>query len=307
MNEAVEFCLLVEEGPLERQAIALAKSIRAFSGRYLDSLITAVSPRSKHRPSVNIRKTLDRLNVNYVELDLESPVPEYGPSFKVLALAKIEQCSGPPILIQIDSDTLFCAELDFLLGDSVAAARPVDVKGMCSSGVDDPLETIWQQLARVAGISLADFPRVETTMSKQEVRASYNGGLLVVRRPFGVYQLAARLFWKIIDADIRPFRGRNAAFASGTGLVTGTASEFWGTTQVAFSLAMAKLERTVSILSPDHNIPLHFDVAAPSCPRHLHYHSVLSLPETARSQLASQVIQACSVDFQRWLSDQLPI
>ena len=307
MSEAVEFCLLVEEGRLERQAIALATSIRTFSGRYVDAVITAVSPRSNHRPSANVRGALECLNVNYLELNLESPVPEYGPSFKVLALAEIEKCSGPPILIQIDSDTLFCAEPDFLLGDAMAAARPVDVKGMCSSGHDDAMEPIWQQLASIADISLEDFPIVETTVSKQQVRASYNGGLLVVRRSFQIYQLTAHLFSKIVIADLRPFRGRASEIASGTGLVTGTASEFWGTTQVAFSLAMAKLGRTVRILSPDHNIPLHLDVTSPSCPRHLHYHNMFSSSETARIQSALRVTQLCSLDFQRWLSDQLPI
>ena len=304
----MEFCLLIEEGPLERQAIALAKSIRTFAGRYSNSVITVVSPRPDRRPATNAVRTLERLNANYLELDIQSPIPEYGPSFKALALAEIERRSGPAILIQIDSDTLFCAEPDFLLGDSLAAARPVDHKGMCSSGLDDPMEAIWQRLASVTDISLEDFPRVETAASKQQVRASYNGGLLVVRRPFGIYQLAADLFRNIIAADIRPFRGASRAVPSGTGLVTGIASEFWGTTQVAFSLAMAKLGRTVSILSPDHNIPLHLDdVMMPSRPRHLHYHGVFSLPEAAWSRSASRIILLCSLDFQGWLRDQLPI
>jgi hypothetical protein len=89
--------------------------------------------------------------------------------------------------------------------------------------------------------------------------------------------------------------------------VTGIASEFWGTTQVAFSLAVAKLGRTVSVLSPDHNIPLHLNVMAPTRPRHLHYHYLFSSNATARDVLASRVIQLCSIDFQQWLSDTLPI
>ena len=307
MNAAVEFCLLIEQGPLERQALALVNSIRIFSGAYRGSEITAVSPRPNRRPSTQARRALERLNVNYLELNIESPIPEYGPSFKVLALAEVEKNPGPPILIQIDSDTLFCAEPDFLIGDAAAAARPVDVKGMCSSGQDDPLEPIWQQLAGIAEITLEDFPTVETTVTKQRVRASYNGGLLVVRRPFSIYQFAADLFWKIIIADIRPFRDRGSRIPAGTGPVTGIASEFWGTTQVAFSLAMAKFGRAVHILSSDHNIPLHLDVTSPSCPRHLHYHSIFRLPETPPSRSASQIIQLCSVEFQRWLSNQLPL
>jgi hypothetical protein len=283
----------------------LAKSIRTFAGRYSDSAITAVSPRPNRRPSEQTRSALERLNVNYLELNLESPVPEYGPSFKVFALAEVVQCSGCPILIQIDSDTLFCSEPELQLADSVAAARPIDLKGMCSTGVDDPMEIIWQQLARVADISLADFPTVEATVSQLQVRASYNGGLLVVRRQSGIYQLTAHLFSKIVEADIRPYRGTSMMIPSGAGWVT--RSEFWGTAQVAFSLAVAKLRQRVSILSPDHNIPLHLNVTAPTRPRHLHYHGVFSLPGIACSISASQLIQRCSVDFQRWLSDQLPI
>lgn len=302
----MEFCLLVEAGPLERQAVALAKSIRNFAGHYSGSVITAVSPRPNRRPSSKTATALEDLNVHYLEFNLESPVPEYGPSFKVLALAEIAQRAGPPILIQIDSDTLFCAEPELSLDGCTAAARPVDVKGMCSSGRDDPLEILWHQLASIADISLAHFPNVETTLGGRRVRASYNGGLLVVRRQSGLYQLTADLFRQIIDADIRPNRGNSTPIVSGAGLMIGRACEFWGTTQVAFSLAVAKLGQTVCILSPEHNIPLHLKVAVPSRPRHLHYHAVFRLPADSRTA-AARTIERCSADFRQWLSVELPI
>ena len=307
MTEAVEFCLLVEAGRLERQAVTLVNSMRRFSGRYSASDVTVVSPRPGRRPAAETIRALERLNVNYLELKLQSPVPDYGPSFRVLALAEVARRAGPPILVQLDSDTLFCAEPQLAMGSGCAAARPVDVKGMCSEGPDDPLESVWKHLERVSGVPLADLPTVETTVSKLRVRASYNAGLFVVKRDSELYQLTAELFLKILNADVRPYRGTGMKVSSGAGIVNENGSEFWGTSQVAFSLAVAKLGGSVKILSPDHNIPLHMDFAAPENPRHLHYHGVFGEPKSARRVFGSEVLKRCDADFRHWLTAQLPL
>lgn len=45
-DQSVEFALVAESGVLERQAIILCESIRKFAGKYADSPITVISPRS---------------------------------------------------------------------------------------------------------------------------------------------------------------------------------------------------------------------------------------------------------------------
>src|ERR1035441_1162858 len=46
----VEFCVLVEAGALEAQALLLCSSIRTFAGAYSSAAIVAVSPRPSRRP-----------------------------------------------------------------------------------------------------------------------------------------------------------------------------------------------------------------------------------------------------------------
>lgn len=307
MTQAVEFCFLVEEGRLERQAVALAASIRLFSGRHSGAAITVVSPRRARRPSPETRRALDKLGADYVELDVASPAPEYGPSHRVYALAEIARRTGPPLLAQVDSDTLFCADPDFEFDGSIAAARAVDMKGMCSEGPGDPAEGLWLQLATVAGVSLDDLPYVETTVCRTRVRASHNGGLVIGRRDSGIFQTTERIFSGILAAGLRPFAGRGLSIAAGAGVVEGVGAEWWGTTQAALSLAAAKLGGSLRLLGDGHNIPVHLDLAAREKPRHLHYHLMLDAPETARRTLASPLLQGCSREFRDWLETRLPL
>lgn len=307
MTDAVEFCFLVENGRLERQAVALAESIRLFSGRHSGAKITVVSPRRERRPSTETRSALEGLGAEYVELDIVSPAPDYGPSHRVYALAAIARRAGPPVLAQLDSDTLFCAEPDFDLDGQIAAARAVDVKGMCSEGPSDPAEQTWLRLAAVAGVALDDLPFVETTVCRTRVRASHNGGLVVGRRDSDLFQTAERIFSGIAAADIRPFAGWDLSIAAGSGTVTGAGAEWWGTTQAATSLAAARLGGALHLLGDGHNIPIHLDLAVREKPCHLHYHRMLEGPDTARRTLASPLLKGCAPEFREWLEGRLPL
>src|SRR5712691_9380109 len=94
-----EFFLIVERGVLEAQALLLCQSIRQFAGAYSKSAITVISPRRNSRPCRETYKRFAGLNVEYLELNLESPCPTYGTSFRVLAAACVEQRARAPILI----------------------------------------------------------------------------------------------------------------------------------------------------------------------------------------------------------------
>src|SRR5580704_4437151 len=137
VRHQIEFVLNAEAGVLEKQAILLCESIRRFGGVLASSAITVVSPRKSRRPSRDTLRELDRLQVEYLALNIDSACSDYGPSFKLHAVAHVASRSGPPIVVQIDSDTLFVAEPILLLTAGSASARPVDVKGMCTTGSED--------------------------------------------------------------------------------------------------------------------------------------------------------------------------
>ena len=270
---AVEFCLVAESGILEQQALVLCESIRRFAGKYADSRVTVISPRATRRPSPRTIQRLHQLNANYVALDLVSPTPEYGPSHKTLALGWCARQGGPDVLVQIDSDTIFLGEPDLGLNGHGAAARPVDVKGICSYGPGDSLEAVWQRMCAVCGVDIEAIGYVRSSVGNHLLRASFNGGLVAAHRD--VFELAEQCFLHIAAADIRPNAGETGTMASGSGLVSTPGLQMWGTTQAAFSLAMAKLGRTVRILDPGANVPLHMIDELDQLPArivHLHYH-----------------------------------
>src|SRR3982074_3770036 len=89
--DEVEFVVNAESGILEAQALLLCESIRRFAGRYAGSTITVVSPRPDRRPSASSVRAFAALRAEFRELDIEVRCPDYGPSYKVLALADAER------------------------------------------------------------------------------------------------------------------------------------------------------------------------------------------------------------------------
>jgi len=307
MSVEVEFCLLAERGVLEQQAVLLCESIRYFCGRYASAPITVISPRPERRPESWSQQRFVDLNASYLELSLASPVPDYGPSFRVLALAWRARQNGPPILIQLDSDTLFFAEPDLLqLEGHAAAARPVDMVGMCSRGPGDSREDLWRAMCAVNDVALDTLSTVHTTIGGHAVRASYNGGLIVAER--GIYPLVEECFRNILAADLRPFSGANTGLRTGTGIVPPSGWEWWGTSQAAISIALAKMQRPLRILHPGYNVPLHLfdELDAPAEPIvHVHYHWLCTDPGEPNPMFDTRL--PLTGGHREWLRERLPL
>jgi hypothetical protein len=306
----VEFVLIAEGGLLEKQAILLCRSIRQFGGVLSSSAITVVSPRKGRRPSCAALREIDRLCVEFVALDIDAPCPEYGPSFKVHALAHVERRSGPPIVVQVDSDSLFVAEPTCFLRIGGAAARPVDVKGMCTAGSLDTFDQYWRAACDLFHVDYDRVPLVRTTVDRVLVRASYNGGLFAVRRASGIFGQTEEFFQILVQTNHKPWNLPGFNIRSGSGTVSEIGSAFWGTSQMALSLAAVKREITVEILSQTYNFPLHFlddvvpEVGAPLI--HIHYHWLASggTGETS-AMLDARLPLAAGV--REWLRSQLPL
>ena len=305
----VEFFLIAEQGILEPQAVLLCQSIRQFTGAYSRSPISVISPRRKCRPCRETSQKLARLDVEYLQWNLESPCPTYGTSFRVLAAARMEKRSGAPILIQLDSDTIFLREPDFSLPGVDAAARPVDVKGMCTEGAGDPFDPYWRALCQMLSVNYESIPRVTTTVDKRVVLANYNGGLVAVRREAGLFRKTEEFFLRLVAADHRPWANSGNLVKSGTGLVDRVGSEFWGTSQAVFSLAVTALGGAVQILSNSYNVPLHSFASLPameSTPIHVHYHWLCSEGECAGNPMLDGRL-SLPPEVKSWLEGVLPL
>jgi len=310
VNSQVEFVFNAEAGILERQAVLLCQSIRLFGGALSSSPITIVSPRKSRRPARSTLDEISRLGAEFLPLDLDSYCPEYGPSFKVHALAHIASRSGPPIIVQIDSDSLFVAEPMCLPRIGDAAARPVDVKGMCTTGSLDEFDGYWRVACDLLDVSYDAIPVIQTTVDRLLVRASYNGGLFAARRSSGIFERTEEFFQRLLSADLKPWNIPGFAIKSGTELVSEVGSAFWGTSQMSLSLAAIDRGCIVDILPETYNVPLHFledlDVRASLPLVHIHYHWLASSGAQEATPLLDERLNL-TTDVREWLKSQLPL
>lgn len=306
------FVACIEGGMLEAQALLLFESVRAHGGPFRDAALYAYSPRPASPVSAGARRRLAALGVRHNEEELNRDCPRYGSANRVAAAAHAEAHTTHELLVVLDSDTLFLRPpLEFALASDVdAAVRPVDLKGMCTEGPGDPAEGYWRELAAVFGTDLDILPFTDTTVDRVRVRASYNGGLLVVRRALGICERWARGFFASVRRGLAP-RTSIERFRAGAGWVEPAAGRLWGSNQAALALALWSTTRRVRELSPTYNYPLHLhDDLAPS--RHLpalihaHYHWLCEADSIARNPLLADP-GALTPELRAWLEVRVPL
>jgi len=308
----IAYLICVEANRLEPQARLLCESIRTFGGRYRNAPILAVSPRPHLALGPEARAHLEDLGVTYVVEPLNDTGSPYGTINRIVAGAWAESHCPQPYLVLLDTDTVFVAEPSFLRAD--AGLRPVDVKGAASSGAGDPLDAYWTRLCRFGGIDPSRLPMISTTIDKVPIRASYNGGFTVFRRDLGILQTTRDIFFQSFEENLRPHAGTEQDVFASTGFVGREASQWWGSSQAALSVAIWSRTSDVHTYDERYNIPLHnlvepgrsWPMAEGFQPILLHYHY---LAEPQYRSHFRQVVErlGCSSDVIRWIEDRLPL
>jgi hypothetical protein len=311
--EALTFVLCIENNGICEQALLLCESIRRFGGCHGSAPILAVAPRPGLGIDADARRRLDSLGVEYAEEPLNRVCPQYGSANRVFAAAWAEERVRSEWIVVLDSDTVFLDELE-LPADADVAVRPVDVKGIASEGPGDPREEYWTRLAAIQGVSLECLPFISTTIDRRRIRASYNGGLVVVRRERGILAAWARLFARSVAAGLKPWRGDDKDVYASTGLVSHDASEYWGSNQAAAALVIWSTTQRVLQYPDTYNVPLHQVIEHPelsSRPRlsalvHVHYHWLFT---DRHHKAALDALRALGVGSDRldWLGARLPL
>ncbi|MBW8879477.1 MAG: hypothetical protein JF614_31470 [Acidobacteria bacterium] len=316
----IAFLICVEANRLEPQARLLCESIRTFGGRYRQAPILAVSPRPHLAPGPAARAHLEELGVTCVVEPLNETGSPYGPINRIVAGAWAETFSSRPYLVVLDTDTVFTGEPGFVRAD--AGVRPVDVKGSASSGAGDPLDVYWARMCELGGLDLSRLPRLATTIDKVRIRASYNGGFTVVRRDLGILQRTREIFFASFNENLRPSAGKELDVLASTGFVGLDASEWWGASQAALSIAIGSRTSDVHVYDERYNIPLHslvhslvHNLTAPGrswpmdpgwAPILLHYHYLAEVEYQAQlRQVLTRI--GCSSDVLAWIEDRLPL
>jgi hypothetical protein len=312
-NGDVTFVLCIEDNGIREQAILLCHSIRRFTGRHRRAPIVAIAPRPGLGIGAETRRRLDALDVQYVEEPLNLRCAEYGSANRVAAAAWVEARVESTWVVVLDSDTVFFGEPELPAGAD-AAVRPVDCKGMTSEGPHDPFDAYWHRLAALHGVSVDVLPFVPTTDGDHLVRASYNGGLIVVRRDLGILQAWAALFERLIQEGLKPWRGSGLNVFASTGFVGETASEFWGSNQAALAAAIWGRTTRVHHYTDAYNIPLHLLVSRPELmdrprqgpPIHVHYHALFKDPGVHPALAALRRIGA-TAEALAWIEERVPL
>jgi hypothetical protein len=307
----IAFLICVEANRLEPQARLLCESIRTFGGQYRQAPILAVSPRPHLALGPEARARFEDLGVTYVVEPLNDTGSPYGAINRIVAGAWAESFSSRPYLVVLDTDTVFVGEPGLLRAD--VGVRPVDVKGPTSSGAGDPQDAYWTRICRLGGIDPSRLPRITTTIDQVSIRASYNGGFTVVRRELGILQRTREIFFASLQEDLRPLAGTELEVFASTGSVGLAASEWWGSSQAALSVAIWSRTSDVYTYDERYNIPLHnligpgrtWPMGRGFKPILLHYHYL------AEPQYQGQLRQVltrigCSSDVLKWIEDRLP-
>jgi hypothetical protein len=306
----IAYLICVEANRLEPQARLLCESVRTFGGRYRDAPILAVSPRPHLAPGPEARARLEELGVTCVVEPLNDTGSPYGSINRIVAGAWAETFSSRPYLVLLDTDTVFVGEPGFVRAD--AGVRPVDVKDAASSGAGDPLDAYWTRLCELGSIDPSRLPRIATTIDKVPIRASYNGGFTVVRRDLGILQRTREIFFASFEENLRPSPGKALDVLASTGFVGLEASEWWGASQAALSIAIWSRTSDVHTYDERYNIPLN-NLTGPGRswpmgrgfePVLLHYHHLAETPYQGQLRQALAQI-GCSSTTLKWIEKRL--
>jgi hypothetical protein len=254
-GDQVNFVMCLEANRLEPQGLLLCESIRTFGGQYANSPIFGISPRPDLALGPDARARFRELGVTYLIEPLNLTGHPYGTINRIVAGAWAEANLAASHLVMLDTDMILTAEPKLARAD--AGVRPVDMKGSASSGPEDPLDAYWSRICVFAGIALHDLPMLHTTVGKQRIRASYNGGFTVVRRSSNILRHTRDIFFRSLAEDMRPLMGLGMNVKASTGFAGTASTEWWGSSQSALSAAIWSKTRDVHVYGPDYNIPLH--------------------------------------------------
>jgi hypothetical protein len=204
LHQSITFVCCVESGPLEEPTIRLAESLRRFAGAFASEPLIAVTPRPGPPLSRQTLNTFDKLEVQYIRFNPESPYSWYSFLNKPLALAHVEQLRSSESMCWLDSDLIVMDEPNLLTlsMDEDFLACVSEFKNNGTDGRDDEHEPYWRKVSEIIGVDLDSIPYVTTPMDQKTIRAYFNGGVFVYRRDTAFGRSYLRACVDILDSRV---------------------------------------------------------------------------------------------------------
>ena len=184
---------VIEAGPLEHQVCLLAESIRRWGGRLSDAKIVAVKPRLGPNISRGTRAELDRLSVEYCQIDRDDDF-RWFPYLNKTAAVRYVSARHPGTIIWLDADTLVLNEPSQLMLDANDLQGPrfaacASDKNIGTTNDDDEYAPYFQAACRTLGIDYASLPYVVTEQERVPIRAYWNSGVYAFAGSSGLADL----------------------------------------------------------------------------------------------------------------------
>ncbi len=269
----IAFLACVEQGNLENQTRMLCHSIRKFGGSLSGAAIHTFRPRGGPKLSSSTLAELRSLRVIHHDQALNTEYAYYGVGNKIFVSAWAEEHLEEEFLVFLDSDTLLLNEpSEWLLSEDVDAAACPGVRwegGIASRGPEDPKDVYWKAAYDICGVK--EEPFVTSVVDQQQIRAYFNGGLIVSRREAGIFRSWRANFTTLMKRGHYPpdkNRGIN------------------NMDEIALGISLAKSFERLKILDERYNYPLHRRSELQGSARfaeledliHLHYHGWFNRP-----------------------------
>lgn len=252
----------VEAGPLERQVVLLARTLRAFAGRWAACPIAAVTPRRGLPLKSSTLRDFEELGVRHIQTPAADDYDWYHLLNKPRALRAAEAMLTTRDVIWIDGDILCLAEPSELLlaaDEDVVAAAPDQNVG--TTGPGDVNEPFWRAVCQATGMAIDELPWITTLSEQKSIRFYLNSGVFTYRRTCGLGARQAEITQTLL-------RNRLASHAAGTFFLE----------QISLGLAIVQLGLRFRPLTHSHNFAvgkkIHgmIDVEALQRTCLLHYH-----------------------------------
>jgi hypothetical protein len=183
------FTFMMGSGEAEKDALRLARSIRAFGGEFSFNPIWMLSQRSEDELSDETQQELFSLGARLIAFDVDPDAGNF-PFVNYVTGAGIAEglAQGETsFLVMMASDTLVLQTPSACLlpGGKSLGACPVHLK-LLGCGYDDPLDEFWRLVYYYCQVDLERIFPMQTIVDEQTVRAYFNAGLLVVRPERGL-------------------------------------------------------------------------------------------------------------------------
>lgn len=242
------FACLAEDAPTGRRALLLARSIRAFAGRFAESPIWTMVPCATSLPK-DVQNGLNAAGAEVVPFDASPAVVAFLFGAKVLAAGAAEaRVADRGTLVWMDSGTLVLREPNELAlpPGKAFAARPVDL-ALIGSRLSDPVTPFWNLIYRTCAVPADCLFPMKSSVDEIVIRPYFNAGLLAVAPGRGVLSQWATTFQRLHQnprlVELYRADGRYAVFVHQT---------------VLAGVVLSALDREeIGELPPLANYPLH--------------------------------------------------